>query len=234
MAEEKKVEEKVEKKEEIKPEEKKTDKAVKSEEQKLEELAEAQAKEKPAEEKKEKKKKEVKVELEREYIIPLRRKLVNIPRYRRAPRAIKEIRKFIARHMKVYDRDLNKVKLDRYLNEEMWFRGIQKPYAKIKVKAKKLSTGEVIVELAELPEKVRWKKAREEKAKEKVEKKKKPKAEEGEKKKEEEKPGKEEKEKEAAVKEAGRIMAEEQHKEIKHETQISKQPKHLFRKALNK
>ena len=49
---------------------------------------------------------------EREYVIPLRKEWRKVANYRRTGRAVKEIKKFIARHMKVPDRDLNKVKLD--------------------------------------------------------------------------------------------------------------------------
>ena len=63
---------------------------------------------------------EIKTEkLEREYIIPLRREINKVPRYRKTEKAIKAIKKFLARHMKIRDRDLNKIKIDRYLNEEM-------------------------------------------------------------------------------------------------------------------
>lgn len=100
--------------------------------------------------------------LEREYVIPLRNKWKRVPRYKRANKAIKAIKEFLAKHMKVRDRDLNKIKVDTYLNEEIWFRGIRKPPARIKVKAVK--EGDVVkAELYELPEKLKYKKAREDK-----------------------------------------------------------------------
>ena len=80
--------------------------------------------------------------IEREYIIPLRREWSKVPRYKKANRAIKAIKKFLARHMKIRDRDLDKIKIDKYLNEEIWFRGIRKPPHKIKVKAVK--DGEIV------------------------------------------------------------------------------------------
>ena len=83
------------------------------------------------------KNKEDKMILEREYVVPLRRKWQNTPGYKRVPKAVKALKEFIAKHMKIYDRDLDKVKLDRYLNEEMWMRSIRKPLAKVKIKAKK-------------------------------------------------------------------------------------------------
>ena len=102
--------------------------------------------------------------LEREYVIPLRKEWLKVPRYRRTNRAVKAIKMFIARHMKVPDRDTRKVKLNSYLNQEIWFRGIAKPPARIKVKAKKYED-KVDVELAVIPEPLKWKMQREEKRK---------------------------------------------------------------------
>lgn len=100
--------------------------------------------------------------VEIEYIIPLREKLRSVPRYKKTNKAVKTVKEFLARHMKVYGRDLNKIKIDKYLNEYLWFRGIRKPPYKVKVKARK--EGEIVrVELVELPEKLKFKKAREEK-----------------------------------------------------------------------
>lgn len=105
-----------------------------------------------------------KILLEREYVIPLRKEWLKVPRYRRTNRAIKAIKIFIAKHMKVQDRDIRKVKINIYLNHEMWFRGIAKPPAKIKVKAKKYED-KVDVELAVVPEVLKWKIQREDKQK---------------------------------------------------------------------
>jgi len=95
--------------------------------------------------------KEDKIILEREYIVPLRKKFINTPQYKRTPKAVKALKEFIAKHMKVEARDVNKVKLDNYLNLEMWHRSIRKPLAKIKVKAKKFDSGIVTVELVDIP-----------------------------------------------------------------------------------
>ena len=103
-----------------------------------------------------KKSTEAKVELEREYIVPLKKESIKAPRYRRAKKAVRVLKEFIAQHMKVRDRDLRKIKLDINLNNELWFRGIKKPASKIKVKARKV--GEfVYVELAEVPKVVEYK-----------------------------------------------------------------------------
>ena len=108
-------------------------------------------------------KKEItKSKIEREYIIPLREKCRPVPRYKKTPKAVKTIKEFLVRHMKIYDRDLKKIKIDRYLNEFLWFRGIKKPPMKVKVKVIKQG-GIVKVELAEMLDKLKFKKLREEK-----------------------------------------------------------------------
>lgn len=178
-------------------------------------------------------KKTDKKNIEREYVIPLRKQINKVPRYKRANKAVRAIKEFLVRHMKIYDKDLSKVKVDRYLNEMVWFRGIKKPPMKIKVKAVK--DGDIVrVESSELPNKLKFKKLREEKAekkaKETLEKKKtimekakegmqKPKVE-----KQEEGEKKEEEEKKEAVVEAGKEMEKTKAKEIKHTSKV-KSPK---------
>jgi large subunit ribosomal protein L31e len=193
------------------------------------------------------KKTEVKIEkIEREYVIPLRKRCKHAVRYKKTPKAIKTIKEFLVRHMKIRDRDLKKVKLDKYLNEAVWFKGIKKPPIKIKVKVVK--EGDIVrAELAEMPDKLKFKKLRAEKrdkkASEIMEKKKsmmerakeqmqKPKEEV---KTEEEKV--EEKEKKSAVVEAGKKLEKEASKKTKHETKTAgkmTQQKHHVRKALAK
>src|SRR3989344_4794298 len=73
--------------------------------------------------------------LEREYIIPLRRAVMKAARYDRSRIALRTIKRFIARHMRVAERDFSKIKLDVNLNNEIWYRGRKSPPAKIKVKA---------------------------------------------------------------------------------------------------
>jgi len=108
------------------------------------------------------KKKELTPKLEREYIIPLREKYRHVPRYKKTPKAIKTIKEFLVRHMKIRDRDLNKIKIDKYLNEAVWTRGIKKPPMKIKVKA--IKEGDIVrVELVDYSDKLKFKKLRHEK-----------------------------------------------------------------------
>jgi len=182
--------------------------------------------------------------IEREYIIPLRIKWKRVPRYKRTNKAIKAIKEFLVRHMKIRDRNLKKVKLDRYLNEAVWLRGIKKPPFKIKVRAIKEGDN-VRAELSEMPKKLRFKRLREEKREKKateVIKKKKSVVEEAkegiqkpEEKQTEAERKKEEKEKKSAVVEAGKEMEKIAAKKTKHETgEKIKQPKHQVRKALAK
>ena len=191
--------------------------------------------------------------IERDYIIPLREKCRHVPRYKKTNKAVKTVREFLIRHMKIYDRDLNKIKIDRYLNEYLWFRGIRKPPYKIKVKA--IKEGEVVkVELAEMPDKLKFKKAREEKrevkAKEALKKKPKSlieKAKDTMQKPEDDKEisedknkdgvedKKEEKEKEKAVVDAGQKFEKEMARKMKHQAKSKvKEPKRRFRQALQK
>jgi large subunit ribosomal protein L31e len=171
------------------------------------------------------KKKEMTPALERVYVIPLRKKVKKTVRYKKANKAIKTIKEFLARHMKVRDRDLKKIKLDKYLNEAVWFRGIKKPPIKIKVKAVK--EGDIVrVELAEMPDKLKFKKLRHEKRDKKAmefsDKKKSlmERAKEGMQKPKEEKQTteekKEEKEKKSAVVEAGKKLEKDAAQKAKH------------------
>ena len=98
--------------------------------------------------------------IEKEYVIPLRKEWKKVPRYKRANKAIKAIKEFLVKHMKIRDRDLKKIKVDKYLNEAIWFRGIKNPPIKIKVKARKEGDN-IIAELSDMPEKLKFKKLRE-------------------------------------------------------------------------
>ncbi len=100
--------------------------------------------------------------IEREYVIPLRHKFQLVPRYKKTTKAVKTLKEFLVKHMKIRDKDLNKIKLDTSVNEYLWARGIRNPPSKVKVKA--IKDGEFVrVELVELPPKIKFKKLREEK-----------------------------------------------------------------------
>lgn len=188
------------------------------------------------------KKQSSKMILEREYVVPLRKGWLKVAQYKRANKAVKTLKEFIARHMKIYDRDLRRIKLDIYLNNEIRFRGMRKPPAKIKVKAKKFNDNTVRVELAQVPKPVEYLKKKHEKFKSiggKIEEKK-----EDEKKKEKKEikiTDKEKekteipveiKEKEEAAKEESMKIAKEQAKESKHVSKVKEPTYH--RTALRK
>lgn len=91
---------------------------------------------------------------ERIYTIPLKREVLKSPRVKRSPRAIRTIHAFLERHMKSDD-----IRISQKVNEAVWIRGIHKPPAKIKVKAKR--EGETVYAL--LPDEVFEIKKKEEK-----------------------------------------------------------------------
>jgi large subunit ribosomal protein L31e len=163
--------------------------------------------------------KEPKMILQREYIVPLRSEWLKVPVYKRANKAVKALKQFMAQHMKVYDRDLRKIKIENEVNNEIRFRGMKKPPTRIKVLAKKYDDDTVRVELVDIPTHVKFARLREEKAKAEVDKKAPKKEEIKELKKEESEEKKTEaKEKEEASKEEGLKLAKEQAKEQKHVT----------------
>jgi len=112
--------------------------------------------------------KETKIELTREYVVPMRRGFLKVPSYRKAKKAVLVLKQFIAKHMKVEDRDVRKVKVDMYLNEQIWHRGIKNPLHKVKVIATKMSDGIVQVKLADMPKILEFKMQREAKRASKV------------------------------------------------------------------
>lgn len=97
--------------------------------------------------------------LSREYTIPLRRFWKNVQQYNRTAKAVKTIKTYVAKHMKVTDRNVDNVKLDVYFNNELWFRGRANPPAKITVKATK--EGDIVnVSFVKEPQQVTFAKAR--------------------------------------------------------------------------
>lgn len=82
---------------------------------------------------------------ERIYTVPLSRAWIG-PRNKRAPRAIRILRNFIMRHMKI---DEESLRISNEVNERVWSRGIQKPPRKIRVRAVKNKEGIVTIRLAE-------------------------------------------------------------------------------------
>ena len=99
--------------------------------------------------------------LERTYIIPLRREWLKAQKYKRAKKAVRGVKDFLMRHMKV---DLEMVKLGTKLNEEIWKHGMKNPPSRVKVNVVKDDKNLVTAELFgfEMPKKKEEKKKKEE------------------------------------------------------------------------
>ena len=93
---------------------------------------------------------------ERVYTIPLGKCWI-APSNRRASRALRVIRSFVVKHMKLEARgkeeegeeEPKRLVIDNDVNERVWGRGMQKPPRKIRVRAAKDKEGNVTVYLAE-------------------------------------------------------------------------------------
>lgn len=83
---------------------------------------------------------EIEVVEEKVYTIPLRHAWVVTPRGKRAPRAVRDVRAYVSRHMKSEE-----VSISDEINSAVWSRGINKPPRKITVRAVKDKEGKVIV-----------------------------------------------------------------------------------------
>ncbi|MBM3230194.1 hypothetical protein FJZ22_00870 [Candidatus Pacearchaeota archaeon] len=166
----------------------------------------------------------------REYTIPLRRFWKNVQQYNRTAKAVKTIKTYVAKHMKVADRDVDKVKLDVYFNNELWFRGRANPPAKITVKATK--EGEIVkVTFAQQPKHITFAQARHAKVHKQAEKK----AETKEAPKTEQTPEqkKDEQEKEQATAQAKQVSIKQDNKSQQKATKVDK-AQHPQRMALKK
>lgn len=120
-----------------------------------EKLAEEEAEEEAipeVEEKKEVEKEEEIVE-EKFYTIPLGRAWVS-PRKKRAPRAMRILKSFVRKHMKLRteaegEEEAEKLVISSEVNERIWGRGIEKPPRKLKVRAVRDKEGIITIYLAE-------------------------------------------------------------------------------------
>jgi len=101
----------------------------------------------------------IKMALERSYNIPLRKAFMRTPKYRRAKKAVTELRLFLQKHMKS-----DNIKIGKVLNKKLWERGIRNPPHHIKINALKEDDGTVRVELFGVP--IELKKEEKEKGKE--------------------------------------------------------------------
>lgn len=84
--------------------------------------------------------------LERVYVIPLRRETLKVPNFKKANKAMKAVKEFIAKHMKTQN-----VHVGKYLNLKIWDHGAKNPPGKVKVNAVKDDKGKVTVELVDAP-----------------------------------------------------------------------------------
>ena len=101
---------------------------------------------------------------------------MHVPKYKRAKKAITTLRVFMIKHMKAIKDEKGRIqlKVGKYLNEEIWKRGMRNPPHHVKVDAKKDDKGLVTVELVGAPkeeEKKPKKKETKEEKKEEAEKK---------------------------------------------------------------
>jgi large subunit ribosomal protein L31e len=93
---------------------------------------------------------------ERIYTVPLGKARI-LPANKRTARAVRMLRTFIVKHMKLEERrgeeaeeeEPKRLIISNEVNERMWRRGIEKPPRKIRVRAAKDKEGNVTVYLAE-------------------------------------------------------------------------------------
>ena len=90
---------------------------------------------------------------ERFYTIPLRKVWIS-PRKKRAPKAVRIVKSFVIKHMKIRmevdeEEEAEKLIIDNEVNQKLWSRGIEKPPRKIRVRVIKDKEGVVTVLLAE-------------------------------------------------------------------------------------
>jgi len=114
-------------------------------------VAEVEEKVKPEKEK------EKEIVEERIYTVPLGKAWISPPN-KRTSRAVRILRSFMIKHMKLKSRKEGETEeeeeparliIDNEVNEKMWSRGIEKPPRKIRVRAEKDKEGNVTVYLAE-------------------------------------------------------------------------------------
>ena len=92
---------------------------------------------------------------ERIYTVPLGKCWI-VPPNKRAPKAMRIIRGFVVKHMKLEKRgegeeeeEAKRLVISNDVNERVWMRGIEKPPRKIRIRAAKDKEGNVTVYLAE-------------------------------------------------------------------------------------
>jgi large subunit ribosomal protein L31e len=137
-------------------EEVKEEAAEEVEEETPEEVAPAEAEEEEKVEEKKREAPEEEIVEERVYTIPLSRAWIS-PRKKRTPRAVRIVRSFVQKHMKIEakakteeeEEETGRLVISDEVNKKLWSRGIEKPPRKIRVRAVKDKEGTVTLYLAE-------------------------------------------------------------------------------------
>jgi len=83
---------------------------------------------------------------EKVLIIPLRRKARKSPRNMRMNRSVREMKTFLARHMRT---EPGNISVSQQLNERLWKGGVHNPPARIKIKVRADEEGRVFASLLE-------------------------------------------------------------------------------------
>lgn len=83
---------------------------------------------------------EIEVVEEKTFTIPVGRLGYATDRGHRAPKAVRDVRAYVARHMRA-----DEVSISNEINQALWERGINKPPRKITVRAVKDKEGKVVV-----------------------------------------------------------------------------------------
>jgi len=79
---------------------------------------------------------------EKIFTINIRKRIIGVPRWKRSLRAIRVVKDYLKKHMKS-----DNVKIGKMMNDTIWERSMQKPPAKIRIKAIKTDEGVVKAEL---------------------------------------------------------------------------------------
>jgi len=87
-------------------------------------------------------------ELKRSYNVPLRREFLKVPKHKRAKKAVKALKQFLARHMKS---DMTMIRIGPHLNEIIWKNGMRNPPHHVKINTEKNEDGLVLAELEGKP-----------------------------------------------------------------------------------
>lgn len=105
-------------------------------------------------------------ELKRTYNIPLRKEYLKVAYYKRSKKAVTALKQFVKKHMKI-DK-IENVLIGKYLNEEIWKRGICNPPHHVHVNIlKDIKENKALVELFDKP--IAFEKKKESKKEEKKE-----------------------------------------------------------------